>query len=823
MPACFRTFALPFPSPCGPPCVPAPGFLPGPRSAPARALGLLVVLVLPLSGPFGMAGSQVNSGRAEGANPPVPGLVRVAPEEVAMDSRRLAQLDVVIGQGLRQENMPGCVVLVGRKGRIVYHQAHGFRQLVPEKVPMTLDTVFDLASLTKPIATATSVMRLVEEGHVALSDPVAKHLPEFAAEGKEQITVLHLLTHQGGLIPDNALSDYEHGYDEAIRRVMATKPTSAPGERFVYTDVGFIVLAELVKRITGKDIQTYSQEKLFGPLGMTESGYLPAAPLRRRAAVTQQRNGEWMQGEVHDPRAYHLGGIAGHAGLFSTATDLARFAQMFINGGSYQGARVLKPETVQLMTRPVKVPRGWRALGWDVRSPYSSNRGDLLSERAFGHGGFTGTVLWIDPELELFVIFLSNRVHPDGKGSVNRLAGRLGTLAASAITDGRPAAVPPEAPSEPVRCGIDVLARDNFRQLKGRRVGLITNHTGVSREGKTTIELLHAAPEVQLVALFSPEHGIAGKLDVPRIGDSQDAASGLKVYSLYGESRKPSPESLRELDTLVFDIQDIGTRFYTYISTMGNAMQAAAEHGLQFVVLDRPNPINGLAVQGPVLDEGQESFVGYHSIPVRHGMTAGELARMFREERQWQLDLRVVPVEGWRREDAFDQTGLMWINPSPNMRSLTQAFLYPGIGLLETTNLSVGRGTDTPFELIGAPWIDGRKLAEALNAAGLPGVRFVPRAFTPAASRYGDELCQGVNVIITDRREFHPLHTGMEFAVQLNKLFPEGWESERYLRLLADQQVYDAVRRGASRREIVAGYQQELEAFLQRRARFLLY
>ena len=375
-----------------------------------------------------------------------PRLEHAAPEHVDMDSRRLAHIDTVVAEGLARQRMPGCVVLVGRRNRIVLEKAYGYRQLRPTKLMMTTDTVFDLASLTKPIATATSVMRLIEAGRVQLSDPVAKHIPEFAAQGKDKITILHLLTHQGGLIPDNQIAEYERGPAQALRNVMATKPIAAPETRFVYTDVGFIVLAELVRRITGQNIHDYTQTTLFGPLGMTETGYLPSAELRRRAAPTEQRNERWIQGDVHDPRAYLLGGVAGHAGLFSTARDLAVYAHMMANGGIYSSVRILQPETVETMTHPVAVPGALRALGWDVRSGYSSNRGDLFSERAFGHGGFTGTVLWIDPGLELFVIFLSNRLHPDGKGSINRLAGRIATLAGAAVVPRRDKSVRSSTP-----------------------------------------------------------------------------------------------------------------------------------------------------------------------------------------------------------------------------------------------------------------------------------------------------------------------------------------------------------------------------------------
>jgi len=381
---------------------------------------------------------------------------------------------------------------------------------------------------------------------------------------------------------------------------------------------------------------------------------------------------------------------------------------------------------------------------------------------------------------------------------------------------------PPIAAAD-VLTGIDVLLRDNFAPLAGRRIGLITNHTGLARDGRSTTDLLHAAENVELVRLFSPEHGPRGELDVAHIGDSLDPATGVPVVSLYGEHRRPTASMLDGLDTLVFDIQDIGTRFYTYISTMGNAMQVAAEHGKRFVVLDRPNPINGVTVAGPVLDDGRQSFVGFHTLPVRHGMTVGELALMFRDELGLDLDLDIVRLEGWTRATWFDATGLAWINPSPNMRSLVEAILYPGIGLLETTNLSVGRGTATPFELIGAPWLDAEALAAALNRMELAGIEFSPVHFTPDASVFADELCHGVRFTLTDRDRFESVATGLAIATVLLRDFGEDWNTERYIRLLGNHAALEALLSGDDVAAIEASYADGLATFFERRANFLLY
>lgn len=744
------------------------------------------------------------------------------PESVGMDSARLNRIDEIVSEGLMQEKMPGCVVLIGRREGIVFRRAYGFRQVQPVKAEMTTDTVFDLASLTKPIATATSIMVLVQQGKLDPDATVAAYLPEFAQNGKDTITLRHLLTHTGGLIPDNPIEDYADGAAGAISRIYELKPTAAPGESFDYSDVGFIVLGQIVKAVSGKDVHEFSQDHIFKPLNMAETGFLPRDALKLRAAVTQERDGHWMQGEVHDPRAFAMGGTAGHAGLFSTADDLARYATMMLGSGSLDNVRILNEATFKLMTTSIEIPRGRRALGWDAKTGFSSNRSDLMSSQAFGHGGFTGTGIWIDPVQNLYYIFLSNRVHPDGKGLVNPLIGRIGTLASAAIVQRRDGGNSDTSVRD-VFNGIDVLQRTGFATLKGRNVGLITNQTGLSRDGVSTIRLLHDADGVSLKAIFSPEHGLDGDLDIPNISDQQDTTTGLHVFSLYGDQRRPTTESLEGIDTLVFDIQDIGCRFYTYVSTMGHAMQAASEHRIRFVVLDRVNPINGVTVQGPVLAEGQESFVGFHSLPVRHGMTAGELATMFRAELKLDLELDVVPVEGWNRNDYFDATGLVWTDPSPNIRSLTQAVLYPGVGLIEMTNVSVGRGTDTPFEVVGAPWMEARKLAVHLNEAGVPGVRFIPVHFTPTTSAFAGETCQGVNIIVTDRGRFQPLSAGLQLMCSLIAVHRDQWDRTNLNRLLSSRKTVEAVESGQSVHEIELLWAEDLARFLNRRRRFLRY
>lgn len=790
------------------------------------------------------------------------------PASQGFSAKHLALMDAVIAESIGRKELPGAVVLVGRHGKIVWRKAYGARAVEPQREAMTADTIFDLASLTKVVATTTSIMILIEQGKVRLSDPVVQFIPEMKGEGRDAITIEQLMTHVSGFAPDFDLRDRWTGYDEAIKRLSREPLRNQPGTRFVYSDINYIALGEVVHRVSGMMLDEFARRNIFGPLGMRDTGFRPDAKLRARIAPTENRRGqmnylgdngadagaageEWLRGQVHDPTSFRMNGVAGHAGLFSTADDLAIFCQMLLNGGVYNGVRVLGPMTIAALTQPRAVSESGaaRGLGWDVASSFSANKGDLFPLGSFGHTGFTGTSIWIDPASDSFVVFLSNRVHPDGKGDVGPLRGRVASIIASSIVDTtaakardasanaaaelllslarlnsntRAAAMTAAPADAQVLTGIDVLQRDGFKQLKGMRIGLVTNQTGRDRSGRSTIDVLFKAPDVKLVALFSPEHGIRGLAD-EKLSDTRDEVTGLPVYSLYGETRRPKPEQLKDLDALVYDIQDVGVRFYTYTATLGNVMEEAAKAKVPVFVLDRPNPINGVDVEGPIADADKFSFTAYYAIPVRYGMTIGELARFFNQEKQIGADLRVIELENWRRAMWLDATGLTWINPSPNMRSLTEAALYPGIGLLETTNVSVGRGTDTPFEVVGAPWIDGPKLAAYLNARRIPGVRFVPIQFKPTASVFKNEDCSGINIVITDRARFQSVFTGLEMAVALHSLYPADWKVDSYLRLLVSSDALSRLKHGESADELTRSWRPALENFQRQRARALIY
>ena len=832
---------------------------------------------------------------------PSQGLPVAAPQTVGMNAAKLNQIDALVADAIKDKKLPGAVVLVGHKGKIVFRKAYGNRSLVPTVEKMTVDTIFDLASLTKPIATATSIMILVEQGKLRLNDTIGMYIPDIDDPEAKKVTIQQLLTHTSGYRPDFDLGEKWTGRDGMRAALKKEKLRNPPGTRFVYSDIGFIVLGDIVFRITGRPLNLFAEETFLDPLtakptfvhgdtrfvdlknprkifvhdrviteGTNNTDYAPAENIRGQSNYLgstfegdAKTGDKILRGQVHDPTAFRMGGVAGHAGLFSTADDLARYCQMLLNGGTLVGKRVMSAQTVARMTAPIVVSETGdaRGLGWDINTSFSSNRGELFPLGSFGHTGFTGTSVWIDRVSGTFVVFLSNRVHPDGKGDVTPVRAKVATVVASAIEDtpievyrlaestynsaiaaqvprfrkfvaaaNRPAATASAASpvaskmlAAPVLNGIDILERDKFKQLEGLKIGLVTNHTGRNLAGKQTIDILKEVPNVQLVSLFAPEHGIRGELDQAKIDDGKDEKTGLPIYSLYGETRRPKPEQLRDLDAIVYDIQDIGARFYTYTATLKNVLEEAAKAGKPVFILDRPNPINGNAVEGSLADEDKLSFIAAHTTPVRYGLTIGELGQMMNAERKIGADLRVIKMEGWTRAMWFDETGQTWVNPSPNMRSLTEATLYPGIGLLETTNVSVGRGTDTPFEIVGAPWLDGRKLAAFLNHRNIKGVRFVPVRFKPTTSVFKDEECSGINIIVTDRDSFNSVRTGFEIAAGLRKLYPSDWQVEKYARLLVNAEVLESVKRGDTPQMIDDAMRTKNEEFARRRALYLLY
>jgi uncharacterized protein YbbC (DUF1343 family)/CubicO group peptidase (beta-lactamase class C family) len=751
-----------------------------------------------------------------------------------------SDLDRAARDAVAAGDTPGEVILVGQGDRVLYRKAVGSRAVMPAVEPMTTDTIFDIASLTKVIATTPAVLALVDDGKLDLDAPLGRYLKEFHAPHLSWLTLRRVLTHTAGF-PDIPPKDaMARGFPEAMRLLVAGVSEPSLTAPFRYSDTGFIVLAELVRRVSGEPLDRFTHTRFYKPLGMRDTTFNPPKAWRPRIAPTEVVQGQMLRGVVHDPRARELHGVAGHAGLFSTADDLGRFCRMLLAGGSLGGRQYLSAASVSAMFAPNGLGEATRGLGWDMASGYSRTLGSFFPLGSVGHTGFTGTSIWMDPSTRTYAIILTNRVHPSGKGSVVELRRRVSAVvgaklftpnATPAPEEGTPPpVVAPRAEGLPrirVSTGLDVLESQAWAPLKGKVIGLVTNQTGVDGEGRRNVNLLAKAPGLRLQAIFSPEHGLDGTLDerVPN-GTYTGAGPGpaINVWSLYGSDRRPTGAMLQGLDTLVFDIQDVGVRYYTYLTTLVYVLEEAARHRISVIVLDRPDPLTGVVVEGPVMDADLRSFTAPHPIPVRTGMTMGEFARMVAAERKIPVKLTVVPLEGWDRSMWFDETGLPWVNPSPNIRSLTQALLYSGVGLLEATNLSVGRGTETPFEVVGAPWItDPSALADALNALDMAGITFQPINFQPVSSVYSGQKVGGVRLVVTDRDALRPVTVGLTIGRTLIDRYPAQFRAAAIQNLLVNRSTMWALLRGDSLARLRQWAEADRASFLQRRASYLIY
>src|SRR3990170_3797018 len=597
----------------------------------------------------------------------------------------LRGVDAAVQAAVSAGEVPGAVVLVGQGERVLYRKAFGARSLVPRQELMTEDTIFDVASLTKVVATMPAVLLLAEQGKLSLDDPLGKYLKEFSGRAFRDLTIRRILTHTAGFPDFPSLDAMREGFPRAAELLAKAGLQYRPGASFSYSDTGFIV-----------------------------------------------------------------------------------------------------------------------------------------------------PMLWMAPPSRTYLILLTNRVHPHGKGKVTTLRSRVAAEGAAALSAPPPPA-PAPAPTEhtatagealasppSVLSGLDVLVAEQFALLAGRSVGLVTNQTGVDAQGRRGVDLLAAAPRVKLKAIFSPEHGLVGEAvgDVPH---GRDAATRRPVWSLYGADRRPTAAMLNGIDTLVVDLQDVGVRYYTYLTTLLYVLEEAARRRITVVVLDRPNPITGGAVEGPLMDPDLRSFTSPHPIPVRTGLTIGEFARMVAAERKIPVALTIVPLVGWNRGLWYDKTGLPWINPSPNIRSLTQALLYSGIGLLEATNLSVGRGTDSPFEVVGAPWIDPVALAETMNRKGLAGVSFEPALFTPTADHHAGQQIGGVRLQVRDRDAIRPVTVALALAGEIRARYHREFSADAIQNLLVNRSTIWALLRGEPLPRLRAWAEAERGDFLHRRASYLIY
>ncbi|WP_116138138.1 exo-beta-N-acetylmuramidase NamZ domain-containing protein [Trinickia diaoshuihuensis] len=790
---------------------------------PIRRGRLAALIIVRLYASILLAGSAVCAG-AELADPERSSanheLTRIVDGEIA--SRRIS----------------GALIVAGDRDGVSYRQAFGSRAVTPVAEPMAIDTEFDVASLTKVVATTTAIMQLAETHRIALDAPVMRYWPAFAANGKSTVTVRELLTHTSGFAPDLPLGKRAQTRAGVLAEVIAEPLRAPPGERVIYSDINFVVLGELIRRVSHESLDGYCEAHLFAPLHMRDTRFrLDLSRMARTAPTTPDRSG-MRRGRVHDPTAERMGGVSGNAGLFSTGDDLARFARMLLNDGDLDGRRILKSETVASLAVPALVrspPEQERGLGWALDAPLVSNRDRLPAYGTLTHTGYTGTALWIDLVSKRFIVVLTNRVHPDDRGDAKPLRAQVVAWFASQHTAlsvrEMTATLPGIEPAVtaglrlplaagPVRTGIDVLEAQRFAPIAGLRVGLVTNRSGFDANGRRTIDVLANAPGVHLAGIFAPEHGLGTDLDAP-LGDSIDPATGIAVRSLYGATQRFPADSLDGLDALLFDLQDAGVRFFTYETTLGYALEAAARKGIPLFVLDRPNPLGGDRFGGPLLDPGRESFTGYFPLPLVPGMSVGELASLFNGERRLQADLRVVAMQGYSRSMRFADTGLGWVPPSPNLRTEAQLDLYPDVGMIEGANLSVGRGTTHPFEWIGAPWIDGPQLAAALDALHL-GVRIAPIDFVPTESAYRGQQCHGIAISRADMPPA-PGRLGVALLVTLHALYRSQFDLAATRASIGSDAVWDAVNSGAGLGAVETIESETTARFAPTRARYLRY
>jgi uncharacterized protein YbbC (DUF1343 family) len=790
-----------------------------------------------------------------------PALTPAAPSQVGMDARLNQTIDSIVQRALAEGAAPGAALAIGRHGRLVHQRAYGRIAAAADAAPVTDSTRYDMASLTKVVATTTAAMILQERGLLDIDRPVRDYLPELAAPEKAGITVRQLLAHNGGFRSGAPLWREFRG-TAAFLKAMNERPLAyPPGDSTIYSDWDLIMTGVIVERLSGRPLAVFLQENVWGPLGMRDTGFNPLAlgpmpadsdctsawrddhPLLAQIAVqeldTVYRR-RMIHGLVHDENACALGGVAGHAGLFSSARDLAVFAQLLLNGGEYNGTRILQPATIARWT--ARQGRSSRALGWDTPSPGSS-AGRYFSPRSFGHTGFTGTSLWLDPERGVLVVLLTNRVHPTRANLRHEpLRRALADQVQQAIVDAplkewNP--LPPPGGNSAVKVGADRLLTEFADLVNFKRVAVVANHSARLANGRHLVDALHAMPNVKLQALFGMEYDIRSN-DYSLTPDGEraiDAQTGVVKYNLYGENHKPTPEMLEGVETVVFDIQEVGARFYEHINILGFVMEAAAEQGIDVVVLDRPNPITGLKQDGFVTDEEfRYRFGSYARVPVIHGLTMAELARFYNGEQALRggvtARLHVVPMTGWRRALWFDQTGLPWRKPSPNLLTLQSLLAYTGTCLFEALNVSEGRGTDRPFELIGAPWLDHARAAERLNGLDLRGVRFDTISFMPEQKPFhgrppelAGQLVKGISVRVTDRDAFEPFKTGVALVWAIHQLHPEKlvWNDSVLERLTATRRLKAMIIGGRTPAEIFASWQDELAGFAARSAPYRIY
>ncbi len=711
----------------------------------------------------------------------------------------------VLEHAIHQAKAPGAVACIGNLKEDLFLGAAGFRQLFPSSSPANKDTLYDLASVTKVIATTTAVMLLREEGLLDLDAPVSDYLPIPAFHG---FTPRHLLTHTAGLIAYQTFYKEASSLTEVLQRITQIPLENPVGLRHNYSDLGFMTLGKVVEVVAGDALDRFCRRRIFQPLGMNHTAYNPPESWKKSCAATEDC--AWRKriilGSVHDENAYAVGGVSGHAGLFSTAEDLSRFCRALLQG------KILSAKTLTEMLTPDQVLcYPWQGLGWQLDPWSSGSSGFLASRAAFGHTGWTGTSLWLDRDTGLYVILLSNSCHPSRE---HRDTKTLRQVFHRNVCD----AYYPRQSN--VHSGLDRLMWDNYTVLRKKRLGLLTNQAAVTEHGRFILDALALEPEVQVVRLFGPEHGLRGTAEAgEKVGDEK---SSIPVVSLYGNQQAPAQDQLKDLDLFVMDLPDVGSRYYTYIATMKECMAACAKAGVPMLVLDRPNPVGGTILEGPIAAKFG-SPVCCAPVPIRHGMTMGEMALFFKERffPGRKMDLTISEVDNWPRERLFDECALPWSPPSPNLPTAETALAYVGTCLFEGVNLNEGRGTKTPFLCFGAPWLDAEAALAALDPRERAGFTLAPLTYTPRSipgkaktPRYMDESCRGIQLRVNQPHEARPFTLTVALLCAIYKKHRDRvvWEKS-FDTLAGGAGLREQIQRGASALEIVGTIAPVLAAF----------
>lgn len=718
-------------------------------------------------------------------------------------------IEAALTKAVTSTNNPGAVAYVGNMDQTFFHGAVGYRQLIPEKEPATKDTIYDLASLTKVVATTTIILRLYDDGVIDLDQPYTDIVPIPAFRG---ITIRQLLNHTAGLAPYFAYYKQHTSMLEMIDHFAQTAVKNPPGIHRQYSDVGFMLLGFLAEMAAEQPLDDAAKRLIFEPARMNRTAYNPPESWKAQCAATERCpwRGYVIRGVVHDENAFAVGGVSGHAGLFSTAEDLARFSRALLGG------KLISETTLAEATRVGQLPRyPWQGLGWNLDPWLSGLQGALPSRKAFGHTGWTGTSMWLDRESGFFAILLGNTCHPSRQSRRHRQFRQTFHFAiAEKFYDHR----------RNVHTGLDRLVWDHFDKTRNKRIGLLTNSAAVDQLGRPILDVFSLNPATNVHIVYSPEHGFARQAEAGEKVGAQAAAQNL--VSLYGDREAPSPNELAEINLFVIDLQDIGARYYTYMHTMKNCLEACAKAGTPVLVLDRPNPLGGLVVEGP-MPENTDSPVCSANIPVRHAMTMGELATYFARNIP-NLKLDVSLLDNWSPALYYDDCSLPWTPPSPNIPTPDTALVYIGTCLFEGTNLNEGRGTETPFHIIGAPWLDADAVISAVPQAALRGCSLEAEQYTPVSipgkatsPRYQDQPCNGIRIRITNREFFRPFTTAVALLSAIHKTHGADFEMTNFFDTLAGSpNLRTEIRRGDDSMDIIAHHNSESDQFSKSRPRF---